>query len=388
MSRQPSLDPARAVLPMAQWPGPDRLSWEQAKSKAIAAGPFRKHGGGFRRSPDTILKSERGIGRWLGFLQRTGRLGERKLPAERLTLEHLDAYFEHLIGCGNSNRSVVGRFEELRLAFEIMSPRQDFSWITAPQGTPLKHLLPHEPQPRFVPDSVEALAWAEELFETGLLLTSRYYRCIQVRDALIIAVLVTRAPRLRALTSLRVGTHFYRDGSDWILNQRAPITKCRNEIVLPLPSEVGTMADRYLAVERPEMLQGTPSDMLWIAQGGRPLSRSSLVAQIRSKALKRFGVEFGPHRFRTGLTTTLALRNPNAPFDASLILGHSPAVSLADYNRATAVAASRRRHSHIQDLRQATEDLARHAFGTSNLASKTQLPSSNPGKTSVQHGRK
>lgn len=362
MRRKDLLDPDRAILAASDWPRQEQAAWQKVTSRHIAPGPFRKHGGGSRRSSYTLLKSEGGMGRWLGFLQRTGRLTECECPLQRLKLENLDAYFEHLVACGNANRSVVGRFEELRLAYEAMFIGQSFRWIAAPHGHSLKQLLPHRPQPHFMPDARVSLAWAGEMFQAALSLTSPYYRCIQVRDSLIIAILATRAPRLRALSALRVGSHIYYDGEEWILSQHGSITKRNNEITLPLSPEVGAMLERYLGVERLEMLGEASCDMLWITHGGRPLDRSSIVARVRGRSLRRFGIEFGPHRFRYGLTTTLAFENPAAPLDASLILGHGKAASMESYNRATAVYASRRHQDHLEDLRRQTEELAKTAF--------------------------
>ena len=362
MRRKELLDPNRAILAASDWPPQEQAAWQKVALRHIAPGPFRKYGGGSRCSSYTLLKSEGGMGRWLGFLQRAGRLAECECPLERLTPENLDAYFEHLVACGNANRSVVGRFEELRLAYEAMFIGRTFGWIAAPHGRSLKQLLPHRPQPQFVPDAAVSLAWASELFQAALSVTSPYYRCIQVRDALIIAILATRAPRLRALSALRVGTHLYHDGDEWILSQHGSITKRNNDITLPLSPEVGSILERYLRVERPEMLGKASSDMLWITHGGGHLDRSSLVARVRGRSLRRFGIEFGPHRFRYGLTTTLAFENPAAPLDASLILGHGKAASMESYNRATAVFASRRHQGHLKDLRQQTEELAKTAF--------------------------
>lgn len=361
MSWLTSTDPARAGLPFDRWPSQDRLAWQQAKAKQ--RGPFRKNGGGVRHAADTLHKSEKGLRRWLGFLHRTGQLDGAAPPHARLTPEHLDAYFAHLVASGNADRSIVGRFEELKLAFELMLPGRDFGWLTAPNGTPLHHQLAMRTRPRFVPSSAEVLAWAEDLFRDGLTLSDRELRCCQVRDATLVAILATRAPRLRALSSLRLGVHLDRRGGEWAMDQHADITKTGNAFLLPLSAEVGAMLDRYVGVERAELLRGGTHDAAWIGRRRMPLKRSALAGRIWRLSAKRFGVAFGPHRLRASLATTSALENPSAPFDASAILGHSPKVCLASYNRATAVAASRRQDDRLRDLRRETEALARQAYG-------------------------
>ncbi len=361
MSWLSNRDPARAGLPLDRWPQQDRLAWQQAKTRQHS--PFRKNGGGVRHAADTLLKSEKGLQRWLGFLHRAGQLDDGTPPHARLTPERLDAYFTHLVASGNADRSIVGRFEELKLAFELMLPGRNFGWLTAPNGTPLHHQLAMRTRPRFVPSSAVVLAWAEDLFREGITLPDRELRCCQVRDAVLIAILATRAPRLRALSSLRLGIHLDRRGGEWAMDQHADITKMGNILLLPLSAEVGAMLDRYVGVERAELLRGGTHDAAWIGRRQMPLKKFALGGRVWRLSAKRFGVAFGPHRLRASLATTSALENPSAPFDASSILGHSPKVCLASYNRATAVAASRRHDDRLRDLRRETESLARQSFG-------------------------
>ena len=360
MSPQPNRDPTRAGLPMDRWPPQLRLAWQQATTRR--PGPFRKDGGGVRRTLATLQKSESGLRRWLGFLHRLDQLNADAPPDHGLTPELLDRYFAHLMACGNSDRSLVGRFEELKLAFELIYPGCNFAWLTRPQGTPLTQLLPMRTWPRFVPSSAELLEWADELYRQGIDKRNARVRCTQIRDALLIGVLAARAPRVRALSLLRLGVHVVRNSDGWLLDQDASITKMRDAILLPLPLELGVMADRYVSTERPRLLRGQTSDAFWISYCGAPLVRTSISGLVWRRTLERFGVGFGPHRFRASLTTTLALESPSASLDASAILGHSPKVSLSSYNRATGLRAGHRHQDRIRDLRQETENLAQQVF--------------------------
>lgn len=104
------------------------------------------------------------------------------------------------------------------------------------------------------------------------------------------------------------------------------------------------MLDRYIAVERRELLKGAVTDGLWISTRGGPLSSPGLNYRLRKLSLERFGIAFGAQRFRASLTTTQALESPEIPLDAAAILGHSPEVSLMQRNRATTVR-TRERHA-------------------------------------------
>jgi integrase len=124
----------------------------------------------------------------------------------------------------------------------------------------------------------------------------------------------------------------------------------RTVLELPLSPRVGTILDRYIAVERRELLQGRDHDALWVTSNGDMLGRSGLELMIARRSKARFGIGFGPHRFRTSLTTTRAVAGGKHPFDASLILCHSPTTSLRYYNRADGLEASRAHDERIAAL--------------------------------------
>lgn len=360
MSWHTSKDSRRAGLPVPQWPPGDQQAWDQAKTRRSS--PFRKDGGS-RHAVDTVVKAEKGLRRWLGFLHRDGRLDADAAPVQRLTPDNLDAYFEHLRACGDADRTVVGYFQDLQLVFELMLPGQGFGWLTQPNGTALHSLLGMGTRPHFVPGSDELLVWAEDLFRDGLLIRDREVRCCQVRDAVLVGILATRAPRLRALSSLRLGVHLHRTEAEWMLDQHAGIMKMGKALLLPLSAEVGAMLDRYVGTEREELLRGRAHDALWIGRHGTPVKKGTLAGRIWRLSERRFGVAFGPHRTRDSLTTTSASEDPDHPLDAPAILGHGHTVSLKHYNRATALAASRRHASRLQQLRRESEHLARRAYG-------------------------
>lgn len=368
MSWHLSHDPLRAGLPLDRWPPQILQAWQDAKAKRYR--PFRKDGGGARRSPATVLKSEKGLRRWLGFLFRLGVLEEEADPLGWLTPELLDQFFVHLRECGNADRSVVGRFQELQLAYKIMHPDRSFRWLTKPQGVPLEQLLPMRTRPLFVPGADDLLDWAEELYQDGIRKLDAQIRCAQVRDALMITILASSGPRLRALSSLQLGTHIFRQADGWWLDQEPDITKTGNALAFPLSPDASLMADRYVGQERPRMLQGQVSDAFWISWAGTPLAATSISGLLWRRTLERFGVGFGPHRFRAGLTTTLSLSSPSTPWDASTLLGHSPSTSLAHYNKAKATGASLRHNDRLKVMRDESEALAVAAFGTKLMKGK------------------
>ncbi len=232
-----------------------------------------------------------------------------------------------------------------------------------PGGGSWRELLEMRPRRRFVPSSEVLLDWAETMFREGLTPRKHRVRRTAVREAVMIALLATHAPRLRALSSLRIGIHLQKRGEEWFLDQDAGITKIRRSINMPLPVEVATMLERYLDVERAELLGYQDHDALWVAQGGGPLDRETISRRMQILSRRRFGVSFGTHRARASLATTIALDSPETPLDASAILGHaSPQVTLEHYNKTAGIAASRRHGDRLAQLRSRSAPLARRLW--------------------------
>jgi hypothetical protein len=121
---------------------------------------------------------------------------------------------------------------------------------------------------------------------------------------------------------------------------------------------VAAIVERYIAVERQELLGEKTHDFVWVGIHGYPLSDKGIDFMLRSRTKGHFGVAFGAHRFRTGLTTTQAQVDGKNMLGTSSILAHSPAVALKHYNRANTLEASRRHEAYID----AMEDAAARMF--------------------------
>jgi hypothetical protein len=74
---------------------------------------------------------------------------------------------------------------------------------------------------------------------------------------------------------------------------------------------------------------------------------------VRARTKEHYGLAFGPHRFRTSLTTTQAVVDGKNLLGTSQILSHSPAVALKHYTRADGLEASRRHANYIDQAEDA-----------------------------------
>jgi integrase len=341
-------------LKPAQWPEADRRAW--ATSQTTSRSPFRKDHGGPTRSPHTTRKVEVGYGRFISFLVKHDpeRLGQH--PRDRLSPDVLDNYFAALTGSGYADHTVVCAFDEVRAAMTWMYPGVDFSFITRPNGSPLSWRLPMKSRQRDVPHQTVWLACARGLFASGLADPDPNSRCRKIRDAVLLGVLVTAAPRIETLWRLELHRHVRRSGDGWVLEFTKDILKTGRKtgrgLEVPVEPEVATWLDRYVTTERHEWLAGKMHDALWVVRGGTPMKKGSLGMRVRVLSAKYLGEEFGPHACRVALATSAAIDGSDHPLDASLLLNHtSSAMTLRHYNRANAMAAGKRHAIRIKKMR-------------------------------------
>jgi integrase len=109
-----------------------------------------------------------------------------------------------------------------------------------------------------------------------------------------------------------------------------------------LPEALTLYVQHYLAKVRPALLNGRKHDAFWIGARAAPLGAKGIEACILRLSRARFGVAFGPHRFRHAIATSSALRDPATPGLAAGVLGGSAQVIEQHYNRAGQIHAARR----------------------------------------------
>jgi hypothetical protein len=343
------------ILPTRAWPPADAAAW--ARAQRTHRGPF---GDNTVRSPFTYVKYASGYGAYLWHLHSLDLLDSAEGPAERVTLERLGSFYEQLVRCGNADYTIVGRFEEIRGALQLMYPDGDFTFITRPGNISIRQMLKMSRRVRFVPDSRHVVLWAEDMFAEALNFSDRNCRPMQVRDAAFIGFMASRAPRLRAASQMRLGRHLRRAEKGWTAFFDEPLMKGgRTTLELSIGPRIGAILDHYVNVERQEMLRGQTHDFLWVAKHGGPLLYAGFEKLMKTRTKAHFGVSFGAHRLRTSLTTTQAVVDGTDPLGAAQILGHSVEIGLRHYNRASSLEALRRHDALICEA----EDAALRMLG-------------------------
>ena len=303
----------------------------------------------------TLNNARKGYGRWLAVLADAGELDPTAPPAARVTRPRAKLFGKALRACGNTNNSMHARFWELRSALRVMQPDEDFAWLTSWLG-----LLPIERQDVEVFDSRALAAWGHQLMQSALEHPQPMVRQTRYRNGLMIGILAARAPRLRALAAMRLGRQVL-PGPDggWQLSFKSQDIKTQRGVEYDVPDSLLAGIDRYVAVERRELLQGHQHDWFWVNRNGEKLGIRGIEGVIRRGSGEQFGTVFGPHRFRHSLATTAAYADPANPGLAASVLAISEEVNAAHYNQARQDEAMRRYQDHVQTERVRTERLMR-----------------------------
>jgi integrase len=345
--------------PTRHWPEIDRRIWTAGlQGGDILTGANRA----VQLRPATILHVAQAYGGWLAFLRREAMLDPQLPPMARVTRERVMAYVDALRKT-NRNRTIIGICGALRTALRIMHPDADFGWITSPGGRPLTSVLPVTPRAIPVFHSKVLYEWGLAMMRDALLIGNPDARRRDYRNGLLIALFAARAPRVRSMASLRLGASVIRNGDTWQLIFESDDVKTKRRIAYDLPMGLSGAMQRYIAVEREELLAGKTHDWFWVNQYGGPLTVRYMQKMIRCRSKKAFGRSFGPHRFRHAMGTTAPLTDPAHAGVAAAILGISERMVEAHYNLARQADVASKFHASLRKNRAATQSVARREFG-------------------------
>ena len=351
----PKNDPRRRVLRRSEWPAIDDELFTRGCTPADVFDEDERPGADW--AEPTLKKVVGAYGRWLGFLAENGELDPAVHPAERVIAPRVRGYLARLREVGLSDYSIVGLFADLRTALRVMAPERDFGWLTSPGGTSLRSRLPMKRRSFEVPSSFALYEWGVELMHNALELRGDVRRRVQYRDGLLIAIFAARARRHRAMAGLRLGHEVIRHGDVYRVILPPDLVKGgkkRNKWdEFSLPVALTPYIERYLEVERRELLAGHAHDSFWVNWDGAPLGYRGIDKRIRWLSPKKFGFAFGPHRSRYSAATSAAIDAVQLPGIAAAMLNITGEVAERHYNRARQVDAAVKYHEAVARARRA-----------------------------------
>jgi integrase len=363
----PKKDPRRRCLEVEAWPAADQAAWREA----LQGGDLLDESGTAAHwRPDTIHKNRRGYGRWLNFCGRHGLLLDHRHPTDRVTLGTLRDYLAELKGDGVMPYTIRNRVAELLAVMAAFAPEREWAWlrrlamrldVVACAATASKSPLP----------PVQVSAWAHARFaalerDAAMKPMARAKAWL---DALLIGLLAL-CPTLRRanFAMMTCERHLRWTGDGYMLSFTAAEMKQKRAIDVPVPAELIRPIQRYLEQERSVLLKGRTGERFWIGRSGRPMSDMALYHRVCRITRETFGKAQGPHLFRHGAATHVAIHDSVHACLAGPLLGHStPRTTEAYYNMATSLEASRAVRRSILSLRARLPAAARPKGAARNL---------------------
>lgn len=328
--------------PVSRWPEADRRVWERARG---SYDPFSDEAEDLPAPVLCVRLREpsweglrKNYGRWLSFLGSRGWLDPMEPPLRRATRKRLRAYFRELHDGGNAPKTIDLRFRGLGRVLGLLAPGARVAHIVRPFGCTVRSMLPRVRKQILVPDDVVATDWALSLMDDARSAATPA-QCLQYRDGLLLAMLATRARRLRSMALLRVGRELvWREGRYW-LDLAPEQVKTNKPDRIHLPDLLTVYVKHYLEVVRPRLLGGQTHDALWVTNQGGPWTANAIEHRVYKRTKARFGHKIGPHRFRNALATGSVLRDPDHPGVAAAVLGISREIVQEHYNLAGQITA-------------------------------------------------
>jgi site-specific recombinase XerD len=349
--------PENRCVPVSEWPEPDRAAWLRGQQPLDLLDATV--GQANRWAPDTQKMIESSYGRWLGWLQLTGQLRDHETPGERAQPDRLRAYLEALKAANLADYTCARLIQQLGDALKVMAPDEDFAWVSRAGGRLHSSAKPSK-------DLRPRLRMADEVLQLGLDMmhaakndrfrTSLDRACL-FRDGLLIALLTLRPIRSKNLTALTLDRHVVKRGDTWWLSLPPEEGKTGKELECLWPEQLASQLERYLDVHRPALLQcSTRGDQaghaLWVSKQGTPMTSDALSFQVKARTAEEFGEPINLHSFRHIAATTIATVDPDNTAHTAAILGHTDLeASDKHYNRGRTVAAGKRYHATLADVR-------------------------------------
>lgn len=315
-------------LPVAEWPVLDREAWSVASDAGDEVSGWPS-----RWAPRSRENAEMAHGRFLGFLERSGRLRAVTSVGDRLVFEDLCAFGRQL-SAQLAPFTVLGIFSSLSMAVEAMDPKAD-------RGA-LNHIRSRLAQAvRSVRDIAGNLLSPKELVTLGTSMMdeaeqrsqSSWRRASLYRDGLLIMFMALCPLRPGAVAEMRLGTHVSLDGN-LITVRLPPRERAKRRIEnIPLTDQLATRFLRYLEHYRLMFPDPAPrhADAVWISRNGAPLSRDSLSKRIKERVGRRTGKRFTAHMFRHACATYIVDVAPERALMIVGVLGHSGFRTAQDY---------------------------------------------------------
>jgi integrase len=354
-----SLTSGHSIRPEA-WPMADRMALERALAPDEDGSGECGQAAHLRAA--TLESYTLTYGQWLDFLARTGTLGEAEGPGDRATLQRVTAWRREnkLRGLAPTTRRQM--LANLGAILRLLAPDRDWSFVIRPGNRSLKRAIRGGPKPCIVRDVADVMVHVRRLHRRGLAAPDGPERWQALRDAALLALLLTRAPRVGSLVPMTMHRHIaLRPDGTWHLWFPGEHTKNDHVLDFPLDAERSRMLTDYLEHARARFPGAGATDRLWMGRQG-PITPQSFRVIAKRHTLAWFGQAHGPHVFRKWFRASAGRRSPELAMDAADIMGHTAEVSAQHYSEASCLHAALRHGERLAERRARHAGRAERAF--------------------------
>ena len=191
----------------------------------------------------TLHRIWMGWRRFLGFLAITEATALEIAPTERLTIQRVRRFVDHL-GETNTPHSVASQIDALYGAARTMLPERDWSWLRTVKARLHLAAGPKGPSGPVI-TSVQLVDLGEQLMNESKIVPGtpvKMVDAIRYRDGLMIALLGFIAPRHKNIAAIQIGRDLVREGENWFIAIPPEDTKTK----IPLDFEVPELLQPYL----------------------------------------------------------------------------------------------------------------------------------------------
>ena len=316
--------PERRCLRLSEWPDTDAKLWQAS----LASGNLID-GVGSRARYRSISnkKVERGYGRWLTFMARTGSLNISP-PAARITQAAVIAYVEDMRELQNASYTILARLQELYEAALVMDPGGDWRWIRRVASRVRATSAPSRDKRSRLVTSADLLNLGLDLMRKADQSPTERLGGIMFRDGAILAFASLRPLRLKNLASIELHRHLVKHGSKWWLTFEPDELKNGDPLEMPWPEILIDSLQTWLRRWRPILCRlrsrwardiGTA---LWVSSHGSPMTMQAIYDRIVVQTRLAFGFSVNPHLIRDIAASTLADVDPEHVRITAPLLGH------------------------------------------------------------------
>ena len=354
-----NLTPTRSI-PFEAWPSADRRALERALAPDDDGSGECGQAAHLRTT--TLAGYKYAYGQWLCFFTRCGALSDAEGPGERTTPERVAAWRRENKRRGLSPASRRHLLQGLCAMLRLLVPYCDWSFVIRPGGTSLKRAIRGRPKPFIVRDVVDVMIHVRRLHREGLAAPDGLERLQALRDAALLGLLLTRAPRVGSLVPMTIDKQItLRADGTWHVHFPSEHIKTGKALDFPLDAERSRMLTDYLEHAREHFPSAGTTDRLWMGMKG-PMTKEGFQQITERRTRAWFGQAHGPHIFRKWLRASAARRAPELAKDAADVMGHTAEVSVQSYSEASGLHAAMRHGDRLAERRACHAGRAERAF--------------------------